>query len=220
MDVVSDGTRALEILVRRKYDAVLIDMRLKSRDGIQAIAAIGTLPSKKAGIPVVGLLTETMGDSYERYIAATSDDRRTPEPGREEILATIDGLIADTSPAGGDPASSEGVLDPEVIAGIRQLGAEDATDVVGEVIGLFLDTTPPEMASLLDAIDAGDISGIETFSHKLKTSSANVGAMRLSGILHEILVLAHEGDMEGILSRRDALGVESDRAYRALEEML
>ena len=89
-----------------------------------------------------------------------------------------------------------------------------------DLIGLFLDTTPPEMASLLDAMEARDLQGVESFAHKLKTSCANVGAMRLSNALHEILVLARSGDMEGVIARRDFVYRESDRAYQALGKML
>ncbi|MGB0630015.1 MAG: response regulator [Alphaproteobacteria bacterium] len=220
VDVVSEGTKAVQAVLRRRYDAVLIDVRMRTMDGVETTAAIRGLPGEKADVPIVTLVTEVLPDSYERYFAAGTDRDRAGVSGFEDLFVEIDSLIAETGADSVGAAGDRSVLDAGVLSEIRKLGAEDSSDVFRDLIGLFLDTTPAEIANLLDALDARDLTGVEAFAHKLKTSCANVGAMRLSTTLHDILVLAKQGDIDGVIARRDALCSESDRAYQALEKLL
>ena len=218
VDVVADGTRALQAIMRQTYDAVLIDVRMRTMDGVETTTAIRNLPSDKAGVPIVALISTMLPDSYERYVTAGLEDDTPDIPGQERLFAAIDRLIDESAPDAGTADSD--VLDSGVLSDIRRLGAEDSTDVLGDLIGLFLDSTPPEMASLLDAVDARDLDGVEACAHKLKTSSANVGAVRLSDALNDVLELAQAGDLDGVTARRDDLCTESERAYRALGDLL
>ena len=218
VDVVADGTRAPQAIMRQAYDAVLIDARMRTMDGVETTAAIRKLPSDKAGVPIVALISTVLPDSYERYVTAGLDDDLPDVPGQDQLFALIDRLIGE---AARDAGNGEGdVLDSAVLSNIRQLGAEDSTEVLGDLIGLFLDSTLPEMASLLDAVDARDLAGVGLCAHKLKTSCANVGAVRLSEALNDVLELAQAGDLDAVTARRDDLCTESERAYRALGDLL
>ena len=220
VDVVTDGTRALQAIMRQSYDAVLIDVRLRNMDGVETTAAIRNLPADKGAVPVVALVATELSDSYERYVTAGLDDEPTNSEAQDRLFSTIDRLIEDAV-AGSEKTTGEpDVLDPGVLSEIRQLGVEDDSDVFADLIGLFLDTTPPEIASLLDALDARDLEGVGAAAHKLKTSCANVGAMRLSNALNDILELAQAGDFDGVTACRDDLCTESERAYRALGALL
>jgi two-component system sensor histidine kinase/response regulator len=214
VDVVSDGTKAVQAILRRDYDAVLIDVRLRNMDGVETTVAIRDLPGDKAEVPIVTLVTQVLPDSYERYLTGDADNDAARLTDHEELFATIDALIAEPGSDTAEPGGDGSILDAGVLSNIRQLGAEDASDVFADLIGLFLDTTPPEMACLLDAMDARDMTAVETFAHKLKASCANVGAVRLSNALHDILMLAQGGDDDAVIARRDALCAESDRVYR------
>lgn len=220
VDVVADGTRALQAIMRQTYDAVLIDVRLRNMDGVETTSAIRNLPADKADVPVVALVATVLPDSYERYVTTGLDDDPASAERQDQIFTAIDRLIGDASSEPNEQARAADVLDSEVLAEIRQLGAEDSTDVLADLIGLFLDTTPPEIAALLDALDARDLGGVEAAAHKLKTSCANVGAMRLSNALHDILELAQAGDLDGVTARREDLCAESEHAYRALGDLL
>jgi HPt (histidine-containing phosphotransfer) domain-containing protein len=52
----------------------------------------------------------------------------------------------------------------------------DYPDIVGQLLDLFLQSTPPLLAELRTAIDGGDGEELRRAAHKLKGSCQNIGA--------------------------------------------
>jgi DNA-binding NarL/FixJ family response regulator len=60
IDVAHDGAAAVELVIRRRPDVVLMDLRMPGVDGLTAIERIGQLPQR----PAVVALTTFDADSY------------------------------------------------------------------------------------------------------------------------------------------------------------
>ncbi|MGH8241152.1 MAG: Hpt domain-containing protein, partial [Steroidobacteraceae bacterium] len=97
-------------------------------------------------------------------------------------------LVADDGSEDGTP----GVLDSGVLDELQEvIGAETAN-----IIGVFLEDTPPLIRQLQDASVAGDLEKLRALAHSLKSASANVGAMALSVAARRIEHDARAGTLE------------------------
>lgn len=83
-------------------------------------------------------------------------------------------------------------LDQEVLDRIgRDMGGPDA---VTRIIRMYLGKLPKESAGLHDLAASGDLDGLGENAHRMKSSTAMLGATRLAGILAEIEAAAKAGN--------------------------
>jgi HPt (histidine-containing phosphotransfer) domain-containing protein len=99
---------------------------------------------------------------------------------------------------GNDGAAA--VLDMQVIQGLRELGGDDDPGLVLELIAMFLEDAPKRMDEISTALSTGDIKLLERAAHTLKSSSANIGAARLSAHCKTMEELARNKKFEGLPS--------------------
>lgn len=113
-------------------------------------------------------------------------------------------------------AGASGVLDMNVIEGLRELGGDDDPGLLLEVIGMFLEDAPTRIKELQQGLATGDVKLLERAAHSLKSASANVGAMQLSSVCKRIEEIARQRKSDGIAE----LIPESDKAWNAAAEAL
>ncbi len=109
------------------------------------------------------------------------------------------------------------VLDQSVLASLRQLQDEGDPDIVAEVGGLFLQHSPDKVKAILEAAEKRDAKALQLAAHSLKSSSAYIGAMRLSGLAKELEMMGRSGALEGAREEAERLQEEFDLAVRAIE---
>jgi HPt (histidine-containing phosphotransfer) domain-containing protein len=89
------------------------------------------------------------------------------------------------------------VLDDNVINELRaSVGGDDS--FVAELASTYLAEGPQHLQALEEAVAHGDIAGAVRPAHTLKSSSASLGAMRLSEISRGIEFAAREGRNDGL----------------------
>lgn len=94
-------------------------------------------------------------------------------------------------------SSESPVLDDNVLAELREsVGGDDA--FVADLASTYLAEGPGHMQALEDAVARGDVAGAVRPAHTLKSSSASLGAMRLSEISRGIELAAREGRSDGL----------------------
>jgi HPt (histidine-containing phosphotransfer) domain-containing protein len=89
------------------------------------------------------------------------------------------------------------VLDLNVIQSLKDLGGDDDPGLFQEVVELFLADTRTNVAKLEQALAARDPQCMHRVAHSMKSSSANVGAMRMSKLCFEIEKLGRAGATAG-----------------------
>jgi HPt (histidine-containing phosphotransfer) domain-containing protein len=108
-------------------------------------------------------------------------------------------------------------IDPSALASLRELQGEGEPDIVSEVCDLFVKHAPERITSIEQAIKSGDAKGLLMAAHSLKSSSAYVGAMRLSTLSKELELMGRTGALEGAKEKADALVAEYSRVINALD---
>ncbi|TVR62661.1 MAG: Hpt domain-containing protein [Gemmatimonadales bacterium] len=94
--------------------------------------------------------------------------------------------MTDSSTRGaGDPQSQGApvILDPAALDRLREWGGDA---LLGRMVSLFLELGPERVGSLSGALSDGDLELLERTAHSLKSSSGNVGALRLSAAAAEL----------------------------------
>lgn len=92
----------------------------------------------------------------------------------------------------------ESVIDRGAIeALVEDIGVEDMI----ELLDVYLDDAPHQFGSLHAAFEAGDVQGVASAAHRIKSTSAMMGATRLAEISQEVAERARAGDLSGMEGR-------------------
>ncbi len=92
----------------------------------------------------------------------------------------------------------ESVIDRGAIeALVEEIGVED----VIELLDVYLDDAPQQLRTLQAALEAGDVQGVASAAHRMKSTSAIVGATRLAEVSQEAEERARAGDLSGMEGR-------------------
>ena len=116
----------------------------------------------------------------------------------------------------GDEVFSD-ALDRSVLASLRELQDDGDPDIVAEVGRLFLEHSPPKIAAILQAVENGDAKGLQTAAHSLKSSSAYVGAMRLSELSRELEMMGRSQIMDRAEEMAERLNREHKQVMMELD---
>ena len=79
------------------------------------------------------------------------------------------------------------ILDPEVLAGLEQLGIEaDNPTFLPQLVELFGKNAPVRMEKIAGAIGERDGAQLESVAHTLKSNCAMLGATRMAGYCRDL----------------------------------
>ncbi len=213
-ELVADGQQALDAVASgRAFAAVLMDCHMPVMDGYQATRRIRqTEPGRN--LPIVAMSASVMQADKDKCLAAGMDDFVTKPAKPDELERILRRLIpALAAPALTVPAS---VLDGGALEGLRELGRTTGTDVVRELIELYLSDAPDRIGRIDAALSRGDGDPVEREAHGLKASSGSLGAMKLHDLLGELETLAGQGSLQEARVKFAGVRHEFDRAVAEL----
>lgn len=119
-----------------------------------------------------------------------------------------------------DGTDAPAVIEPAVLQRLRDLGGET---LLGRMIDLFLENAPLRVRAASAAVDADDAHALEHAVHSLRSSAANLGALRLQAMAARIEVHARAGDRAaaaGLVRELEPLFNEARSILHATREEL
>jgi histidine phosphotransfer protein HptB len=133
-----------------------------------------------------------------------------------------------TSPAGADPTSASrtvalagaGVLDAGALARLQELDPTGKAGLVPRVLRTYVLSLERQLGVLHSARVNADAQGQRHVAHTLKSSSASIGALKLSALCADIEHKLRDGHTEGLEAQLDALVTEAMRILAALRDTL
>jgi len=225
VDVAGNGLEAVVAVREIPYDAVLMDCQMPEMDGYDATRAIRRLPGRER-TPIIAMTASAMETDRQRCLDAGMDDHLAKPVQLLQLRDRLDHWLAETARADGTggargargPAvAQEPPLDPEVLAGLRQLGAESGRDIVAQLTTLFLSTAIETLERVHQALADRDAAALGRAAHAIKGSSATVGAHLLARLAGELERQAGDGDLDGAAATTVRLSAELDRIPAALD---
>ena len=111
-----------------------------------------------------------------------------------------------------------GVLDEQALARLRELDPGGQSGLVVRVLATYVRSLTSLLEQLHVARQDADLQGQRHVVHTLKSSSASVGALKLSELCADIERRLREGLTEGLEGLFDDLTTEGQRVLVALRQ--
>lgn len=122
--------------------------------------------------------------------------------------------------AAGPPQQPGPALDPLALAKLHELDPDGRSGIVVRVLKTYDGTLGGSLGHLSTALAERRAAEIRQAAHKLKSSSASIGALTLSGLCSSVEQLAVNGWDEALPQLVDALLAEGRRVQSALGALL
>lgn len=215
LDEAHNGQEAVEKLEKFDYDLILMDCQMPIMDGYTATRTIRNKEAKSGGkrIPIIAMTANAMVGDKEKCLDAGMDDYMSKPLNRHVLEETIKKWLdaqGGAAPAKRKPAPSkpsvpaslpqvpdgEGVVDDTIL--------KDLVDIMGdeflELLEVYLEDSPRAVASLEEAAANNDLRALVAPAHSLKSTSANLGATRLSELAKALEHGARTGHLTGSMA--------------------
>jgi signal transduction histidine kinase/DNA-binding response OmpR family regulator len=210
--VVANGREALSAVDAMGFDVVLMDMQMPEMGGAEAMGIIRAREQQAGGhIPIVALTAHALKGDRERCLESGADGY-VPKPISPPMLFREIDLVL-----GRDLGT--GLFDA---ANATQAGALASVggdpETLREIIMLFVEDCPKQLAALRAGIVAGDGAAVYRAAHTLKGSVGNFQAQDVVAHLQRLEARAREGDMRACRSIFEQIEAELDRLLAALAD--
>jgi HPt (histidine-containing phosphotransfer) domain-containing protein len=111
------------------------------------------------------------------------------------------------------------VLDPDVLAGLEQLGVESANpQFMAQLFGLFASNAPGRFERITLAVSARDGATLESMAHTLKSNCAMLGAATMAAYCRDLEAMGERLAFDEAAALLPAAAAEFARVSRAVAE--
>ncbi len=220
IDTASSGEEALKLTVTEKYDLILLDQRMPGMNGVQTLEAIRSQnEGKNRETPVICLTADAVNGAKERYISSGFSDYLikpvdTYELERklfrflpEEKIEIYRGASEDNSVA--EVSQDEDGFSILINSGLDVESALALLQGDKEVYRIIMAEYADESAEKIEAMDRyyseKNWADYAILAHSLKSTSKNIGAMRLSELAEKMEKAADDNDETFITERHELM---------------
>lgn len=234
--VAEDGKEAVEQMDQTVFDVVLMDCQMPIMDGYTATRTRRAKESAQ-GLPrmtIIAMTANAMAGDREKCLSAGMDDYMSKPLNRALLEQTLrkwlspNAVSPSMEKSASDlitsvvkipsasisipPAGAKVMLDKEVLRELIEVMGEDFTVLVQT----YLQDAPKKLEQLEQVAKTGEIAGLIAPAHSLKSTSANLGAMRLS----EMAKAIEHGSREGTLLQPVALVSQMHEEFKKVAHQL
>ncbi len=117
-------------------------------------------------------------------------------------------------------ADAMATLDPQALERLRELDPGGQSKLLSRVAQAFDTSVARLLPQMTTALEASDLAAIRHVAHTLKSSSASIGAVKLSQLCADIEAQSRDGRIEGLADAIAAFTTEVGAVQGALSLML
>ncbi len=218
--VVDNGSEAANMLERRSFDLVLMDVQMPVMDGITATKMVRERERKTGSYqPIIAMTALVMKGDRERCLAAQMDGYLSKPIRPVELDAVLEEYLQkkhreapnlEPAPAAvaGDAVNLKELLDR----------LDGDTAFLAELSQVFREDYPRQMNAAWTCMRDQDAPGLKRAAHGLKGALANLAATRSMEVAASIERIAGAGELEGVRELLDQLELELPRVLSELSE--
>jgi CheY-like chemotaxis protein len=207
VDIAPNGKIAVEMVMKKMYDLVLMDIQMPEMDGLEATRRIRSLhDSKKASVPIVALTANVLKGDGDRYLAAGMNNYLSKPYDESKLFQIIslnlkngnmsaEPVIAVNAEPVPKPVSSEKLYDLTMVQTI----AGGDINFIKRMVQIFLDTMPPSIEQLNNELNQQNWDPLSKLAHKMKSTIDSMGIASLKEVIRTIEANGkHKTDLEGL----------------------
>ncbi len=195
--VASSGQEALIMSAQRRYDVILMDVRMPGMDGLEATRRLRAMPDYRAGIPILALTANIMAEDHQECLAAGMTEV-LPKPVSRDMLRRA---LASVRPAGSglpdEPEAKHALAYQSRLLELREALGEDGLRTVKQA---FLREVRDRLEQLKAAKIEGNWNMVSHEAHSLKGMALDFDLTRMAACAAEI-----ERQTRSAITETDAL---------------
>ena len=200
IDLALSGTEAIELVKNKQYDLIFMDHMMPEMDGIDTTVAIRNLKGKYyKNVPIVALTANAISGMREMFKAEGMNDYLA----KPIEVSKLNSIILNWIPKDKQIKSIETELEMETsdfeISGINvPLGVKRSGGKLQdyrEILKTYVIDGEKRSKEIVECYKNGDFKLFTTYSHALKSASANIGAEDLSREAAELEVAGKNDDI-------------------------
>ncbi len=200
--LVADGKQAVAAISEQAYDLVLMDCSMPEMDGFEATRAIRQMESAtdRKKTPIIALTAHVAGDDESWRKSGMTDYLTKPftmgsmsgvlkkylKLGEPTLIAetvsqqttTKEGTRSEANNATSDFENSD-LFDIKLLLQLEGMQS-GSSNLPVKALSLFRQHSRESLARLLKCLESGNLADIAKAAHALKSTSVNVGAIKLS----------------------------------------
>ena len=224
-----DGQAALDLLMHQEFDLVLMDCQMPRMDGYQATRFFREWEHTQSGrqkrTPVIALTGNALEQDRLRCLSVGMDDVILKPFKLDQLVAGIGRFLADPAGPLAELASTmpaeNGKVTPrelhqQALDELRQLEQSGDPYILERIVGHYLEDAPQLLEDMKLGWYTRDRESLAMAAHKLKTSSAIVGAQELSDLCDSI---ERSIRIQGVYPLLDVIG-SAERLFESYRELL
>jgi two-component system sensor histidine kinase/response regulator len=201
--LVSGGRDAVAALQTERFDIALLDAQAPEINIFEVAAAIRALEKGRAArVAIIAVTKDASQSSRDQFLASGMDGciARPIHPG--ELFDRVENL------------SIIQVFEPEVTFDGALFDGDP--EFLAEIVALFLETYPPLLAAIMDAISRGDAAGLCRSAHTLRGAVVNFGA---KAVVEQVKVMEMLGKSGNLASAAEESGKLRDLLSKLVPEL-
>ena len=217
-DTARNGKEALEALDKKVYDLIFMDCQMPVMDGFTCTEEIRKKEAGGRRTPIVAMTANALKGVREKCLEAGMDNYITKPVNPEDLSRIIFQYVpsghiqeaplkANESSPVDDDAREHTIFD--MTSMLKRFGGDQ--ELVGIVLDSFLEESPELMGKLKKAVAMEDLEAVESCSHALKGSSANVNAWLINRAAVNMEKTAKANDRGQLPSRLHDLELEFEK---------
>ena len=198
VELTDDGEHMLDLLEQDMFDIALVDINMPGLSGLEAAKLYRFTHPEDQQIPIIALTADATAEAKQLSEEAGMDVHLTKPVDAERLLHTMDMLTAAKKDTAGrdmvveekavpeiDDISNhpqfetlaEPAVEARVLEELRELGGGD--DFFEELIEDFVTDAAAILGDMAEAQRNGALTEFRDHAHALRSSAANIGALRL-----------------------------------------
>ncbi|MBF0397505.1 MAG: response regulator [Desulfobacterales bacterium] len=218
VEIANNGQEALDIIKKKNFDAILMDVQMPEMDGFEATGQIRIFESKETNYrtPIIAMTANALKGDEEKCLAAGMDGYITKPINQETLYHILSKFIKIKTKVKNIENTRNDENLPTKLPGINVQYALESLDMDAEtfkqILLGFARTNNDTVKKLIEAFDNNDVNTLNYISHSLKGSGGNIGAKTLQLAAQDVELLVKAS----MLPSRDKL----DKIIDALNEVL
>ncbi len=219
----TNGQEALDMIEEHRLDLVLMDCQMPIMDGYSATRK---QRAREAGngsnrIPIIALTANALAEDRQKCLDAGMDDFVSKPFSRNDLVNVlqrrVDGYDDSDASAASAPSETpdivsgrndEPAIDRAALDQIAELDPEQNGELLNSVIDTYVENAEALIVDLTRAAKHDDLGDAVRAAHSLKSSSANVGAVRLAKLCASMEKDGRGGDISTIVKNVDRVRAE------------
>ncbi|MES2126758.1 MAG: CHASE domain-containing protein [Pseudomonadota bacterium] len=208
--IANNGKEAIDLMLKERFDCVLMDVQMPVMDGFEATRLIRSDPRLKEAL-IIAMTANAGREDQKRCLEAGMDEfvtkpiaphllfeviarwlaQRPERHGRRRMPLSEEGAATRVSAA--PPVSSDpGLLDMAMLS----LTFGGNPEKMRKYAFMFLDSARDGLAEVSEALDRGDLGRVSDLGHRIKSSARAVGATSFGELCHMLEGFRNSGTPE------------------------